>query len=164
MTSTRPKLARRLHRGDFLSPETRSAVMSRIRGKNTGPELAVAAAMRARKLRFEVQARDLPGCPDFVLRPRKVAIFVDGCFWHGWGFAGWRNKLSEKWEKKIAGNINRDRRNHRKLKRMGWKVVRLWEHQIQRDIDRCILRVVSFCETGGKAPSRENIRGRGLAD
>jgi DNA mismatch endonuclease, patch repair protein len=132
----------RLHRGDIMSPEKRSAVMARIRGRDTGPELAVAAALRARSMEFESQARDLPGRPDFVIRSAKIAVFVDGRFWHGWGFAGWRNKLAVKWEEKIEANIRRDRRNHRRLRRMGWRVVRLWEHQVEKNLDSCIRRII----------------------
>ncbi|MDP2329226.1 MAG: very short patch repair endonuclease [Reyranella sp.] len=126
-----------------MSPEKRSAVMARIRGKNTGPELVVAAALRARAVSFECHAKDLPGRPDFVFRPAKLAVFVDGRFWHGWGFERWRDKLSVKWEEKIHLNIKRDRRNHRQLRQMGWTVVRLWEHQISNDLDRCMSRVAS---------------------
>lgn len=129
-----------------MSPEKRSAVMARIKGRNTGPEQAVAAAFAARGLGWESHARDLPGRPDFVFREDKVAIFVDGDFWHGWRFPQWRDKLSEKWEAKIDGNRRRDVRNHRRLRHMGWKVVRLWEHQVAADIDACVARVVRLLE------------------
>lgn len=132
----------RRHRGDIMSPEKRSAVMARIKGKNTGPEQTVAAVLAARGLEWEGHARDLPGRPDFVFREAQVAVFVDGDFWHGWRFPLWRDKLSEKWEAKIDGNRRRDVRNHCRLRRMGWKVVRLWEHQVERDPAGCISRVV----------------------
>jgi DNA mismatch endonuclease, patch repair protein len=82
------------------------------------------------------RARDLPGRPDLVLRARRVAIFVDGDFWHGWRFPAWRNKLSEKWELKIAANRRRDALNHARLRRSGWLVVRIWEHQLDIDPKR----------------------------
>jgi len=121
-----------------MSPEKRSAVMSRIRGKDTGPERIIARALKDLGLEWESHASDLPGRPDFVIREKRVAIFVDGDFWHGWNFPRWRDKLAEKWESKIEGNRNRDRRNHRKLRRMGWKVVRIWEHQIKKDFPSCV--------------------------
>ena len=124
-----------------MSPEKRSAVMSRIRGKDTGPERTIAAALSALGLKWERHAPDLPGRPDFVFRGRRLAIFVDGDFWHGWRFPQWRDKLSEKWEAKIEGNRQRDVRNRRRLQRMGWKVVRLWEHQVLADVDACVERV-----------------------
>ena len=124
-----------------MSPEKRSAVMSKIRGRDTGPERLVAAALKKAGIRFEAQARDLPGRPDFVFRRARVAVFVDGDFWHGWRFPQWADKLSEVWEAKIGANRARDLRNHRKLRRQGWTVVRIWEHQIQRDRDKAVERI-----------------------
>ena len=133
----------RLHRGDIMSSETRSRVMSRIWGRDTKPELAIAAALCAEGLEFENHARDLAGRPDFVFRRERVAVFCDGDFWHGWRFPRWRLKLSEKWEAKIARNRERDVRNHRRLRRGGWQVVRLWEHQIEHAPERCLARIVA---------------------
>ena len=130
-----------------MSPEKRSAVMARIKGKHTGPELKIGAALAANGLEWEGHPRDLPGQPDFVFRAAKVAVFVDGDFWHGWRFPQWRDKLSEKWEAKIDGNRHRDARNHRRLRRMGWKVVRLWEHQVAADIEACLGRVLALLAT-----------------
>ena len=124
-----------------MSQETRSRVMARIKGRDTKPELAIAELLRAAGLEFETHARDLPGRPDFVFRAERVAIFCDGDFWHGWRFPRWRLKLSEKWEAKIAKNRERDARNHRRLRRMGWKVIRIWEHQIENDPAACLMKV-----------------------
>ena len=118
-----------------MSPEKRSALMSRIRGKDTGPERAVGAIVAGLGLVAEFHARDLPGRPDLVLRERRIAIFVDGDFWHGWRFPVWRNKLSEKWEIKIAANRHRDSLNYARLRRAGWIVIRIWEHQLERDLE-----------------------------
>ena len=126
-----------------MSPEKRSAVMARIRGRDTKPELAVAAMLDRMGLAYDSHARDLPGRPDFALREMRVAVLVDGDFWHGWRFAQWRMKLSEKWERKIAGNIRRDARNRRLLRQAGWIVVRLWEHQVTSCPSRCRTRIRS---------------------
>ena len=123
---------------------TRSRVMSRIRGKDTGPERVIAEVLAAAGLDAEQQVRDLPGRPDFVLRDARVAIFVDGDFWHGWRFSRWRHKLSEKWEEKIEANRRRDMRNHARLKRAGWTVVRVWQHQIESDLDTVRLRLAAL--------------------
>ena len=131
----------RLHRGDIMSPATRSAVMSRIRGSDTGPERIVAALLEEAGINCERQVRELPGRPDFVLREARIAVFVDGDFWHGRHFERWRLKLSEKWEAKIAATIGRDRRNRSALRRDGWRVVRLWESQLEADPKRCLRRV-----------------------
>ena len=134
----------RRHRGDIMSVEKRSAVMSRIRGKNTGPERAVGEALTARGFEFETHAKDLPGRPDIVFRTSMVVVFVDGDFWHGWRFPVWRDKLSEPWEAKIEATRRRDARNFRRLRSVGWKVIRIWEHQIKRDLPRCIGRIAEF--------------------
>lgn len=135
-----PKLRR--HRGDIMSPATRSAVMSRIRGKDTGPEKIIAVGLASAGLEWESHVRDLPGRPDFVFRAVQVAVFVDGDFWHGWRFDSWRDKLSEQWEAKIANTRRRDSRNRKQLRDMGWQVVQVWEHQIERDARRCVRRIL----------------------
>jgi DNA mismatch endonuclease (patch repair protein) len=137
-------LRERAHQGDFMDRATRSRVMSRIRGKDTGPERIIAEVLAAAGLDAEQQVRDLPGRPDFVLRDARVAIFVDGDFWHGWRFSTWRHKLSEKWEEKIEANRRRDMRNHARLKRAGWTVVRVWQHQIESDLDTVRLRLAAL--------------------
>jgi len=134
--------AERMHRGDIMSPAKRSALMSKIRGKGTKPELRIAGLLADAGLAWEEHAGDLRGRPDFVLRDSRVVIFVDGDFWHGWQFPKWRLKLSEKWERKIEANRLRDVRNFRALRRQGWKVVRLWEHQIKKDPAGCLSRIL----------------------
>lgn len=149
-------MAERRHRGDIMSPEKRSAVMSRIRGKDTGPELTLAAAMAEEGWKWESHTRDLPGRPDFVFRDAGVVVFVDGDFWHGWRFPQWRDKLSEKWEAKIEANRRRDIRNHRALRRAGWTVIRVWEHQIAKDLSKAIGRL-RLC-LGGKHPQQDQTK------
>jgi DNA mismatch endonuclease, patch repair protein len=115
---------------DVMSPEKRSALMSRIRGKNTGPERLVEGFLRKNGIRFKKHQSTFPGKPDFVLYQKRVVLFVDGDFWHGWRFPLWRGKLKAWWREKIQGNRDRDIRNFKKVRRMGWKVVRIWEHQL----------------------------------
>jgi DNA mismatch endonuclease (patch repair protein) len=136
------RLRPRAHRGDIMSPETRSRVMACIRGKDTGPEKLLTDALSRKGLEWESHARDLPGRPDFVFRHEKVVVLVHGDFWHGWKFDEWRYKLSERWEEKIATNRRRDRLNDRALRAMGWQIVRIWEHQIEASLARCAGRVV----------------------
>ena len=136
----------RRHRGDIMSVEKRSALMSRIKGRGTKPELAVAQRLSAAEVQFETHARDLPGRPDIVFRTAKLVVLIDGDFWHGWRFPIWRDKLSPAWETKIEGNRRRDARNMRRLRYIGWQVIRLWEHQIERDLDACIARVLAALE------------------
>ena len=117
--------------------------MSRIKGKDTGPERELAKALAGHRLTWEAHARDLPGRPDFVFREAMVAVFVEGDFWHGWHFEKWRDKLSEAWEDKISSNRARDARNHRKLRRQGWKVIRAWEHQLKSDLPQVVARILT---------------------
>jgi DNA mismatch endonuclease (patch repair protein) len=125
-----------------MSAEKRSAVMAKIKGRDTGPERIVAGLLRDAGLTFENHSRDLPGRPDFVFRDRRVAVFVDGDFWHGWRFPVWRDKLSEAWEAKINATRVRDTRNFRRLRRSGWRVVRIWEHQLSRDPTGSLARII----------------------
>ena len=133
--------APRRHRGDIMSVEKRSALMSRIRGRDTSPERTVAMMLAKGGFFHATQARDLPGRPDFVMRDVRLVVLVDGDFWHGRHFGQWRDKLSAEWDAKIAQNRKRDARNIRLLRAQGWKVVKLWEHEIKTDPDRCVVRI-----------------------
>lgn len=127
---------------DNLTPEQRSFCMSRIKGKDTGLEIRVRSALHRRGLRFRKHVKDLPGKPDVVFRKARVAVFVDGDFWHGYRFPSWEDKVSDFWKKKISKNRERDTRNHRRLRRMGWTVIRLWKHDLEWNLDYCIQRIV----------------------
>lgn len=145
--STLPHARTRTHKGDIMPPETRSRVMSRIRGRDTGPERIAAGLLDQAGLECETQARDLPGRPDFVLRDVQLAVFVDGAFWHGWQFAARRHKLSEMWEAKIDATRRRDWRNRSALRAMGWRVLRLWDFELERDPGQCLARIVAAVQS-----------------
>jgi DNA mismatch endonuclease (patch repair protein) len=132
-----------VHRGDIMSPEKRSQLMSRIKGKGTGPERLIESCLRSRRLKFDQHRADLPGRPDFVFQGSRVAVFIDGDFWHGWRFPLWEHKLAPKWREKIAANRARDRRKFARLRRQGWRVLRIWEHQIEVDLARCVERIAA---------------------
>ena len=125
-----------------MSASKRSALMARIRSTNTTPERLLCRALRERGVWFSRHARDLPGRPDIVFRRIRLAVFVDGDFWHGWRFPLWKHKLSSWWQQKIEKNRQRDQRNFRRLRRMGWTVIRIWEHQIEQDLDKCVRRIL----------------------
>lgn len=126
---------------DTLTVPQRSYTMSRIRSVGTGPEVLLRRLLRARGVRFRAHVRDLPGRPDFVFQAARTVVFVNGDFWHGWRFPLWKAKLGLYWRKKIAGNRARDRKVIRRLRRQGWLVLRLWEHQLERDPTACVDRV-----------------------
>lgn len=115
---------------DFLTPGERSALMSKVRGKNTKPEMIVRRALHAMGVRFRLHAKELPGRPDIVMRPRKAAIFVHGCFWHS--HPGCRrcripSTNSEFWAEKLERNRSRDQAAIAALEDGGWRVLVLWE-------------------------------------
>lgn len=126
---------------DVMTPEQRSHCMSRIRGKNTKPEIALRKALWARGMRYRLRSR-LLGRPDIVFPGQHIAIFVDGCFWHGCPEHGVRPKSnSEFWKNKLATNAERDRQVNVRLVEHGWAVLRFWEHEILNDVDEVAERV-----------------------
>ncbi|MBY4638358.1 very short patch repair endonuclease [Sphingopyxis sp. XHP0097] len=128
------------------SPEA-SKRLSRVRQRDTEAELAVRRALhrRGRRYRVNVKLIDRPRrVADIVFRPKKVAVFVDGCFWHGCPEHGSKSKSNaDYWKDKIAGNQKRDRDTDRRLEEAGWKVVRVWEHE---DPDKAARRICSILE------------------
>jgi DNA mismatch endonuclease (patch repair protein) len=128
---------------DIWSKEKRSDVMSRIHGKNTKPEIAVRSALHRRGFRFRLHKKDLPGHPDLVLPKYKTVVFIHGCFWHQ--HKNCRNcsipkNHKEMWQKKLERNVERDKRNIKRLKHDGWNVFIFWECEIERSIDNVIQR------------------------
>lgn len=111
--------------------------MASVKGKDTGLEVMVRSELKRRGLRFRKHVKSLPGCPDVVFTKQKLAVFIDGDFWHGYRFPAWRNTLPKFWREKIGKNRDRDRRNFAKLRRMGWRVLRIWQHEIERDLRSC---------------------------
>jgi DNA mismatch endonuclease, patch repair protein len=120
--------------------------MSRIRGKDTRIELTLRSALHKRGFRFRKHVKGLVGTPDIVFRQAKTVVFVDGDFWHGYRFPQWRNALSNFWQEKLSRNRDRDRKYHAKLRRAGWKVVRIWGHQIENDVDAVVQKISKFLE------------------
>jgi DNA mismatch endonuclease (patch repair protein) len=123
---------------DRLTPEQRSRLMARIKGKDTAPEHRARRAAHALGLRFRLHRRDLPGTPDMVLPSRRVALFVHGCFWHqhaGCGKARRPQTRPDYWAAKFKANTERDVRTSATLAAAGWRVVVLWECETE-DADR----------------------------
>ncbi|ODT58591.1 MAG: very short patch repair endonuclease [Phenylobacterium sp. SCN 69-14] len=115
---------------DVFTPEKRSAVMRRVKGRDTSPELKVRRALTALGARYRLNRKDLPGSPDIVMAGRRLAIFVHGCFWHGHDCArGSRVPKAnrEYWTAKVAGNVARDARAAADLAAAGWRVETIWE-------------------------------------
>ena len=115
---------------DVLTPEQRKYNMSRIRYKDTRPEMIVRSVVHGMGFRYKLHNSTLPGKPDLVLTRHKKIIFVHGCFWHMHTCRYGRVKPrtnAEFWENKRLGNVKRDRKNIRELKRNGWQILVVWE-------------------------------------
>ena len=126
---------------DNLTPKQRSYCMSRVKNKDTDIEKTVRSELHKRGFRFRKHVKKLPGTPDIVFTKAKVAVFIDGDFWHGYRFPAWEHQVSDFWKKKIRINRERDQNNYKKLRNMGWKVIRLWKHDVKNDLPRCISRI-----------------------
>ncbi len=133
---------------DIFTPKKRSWVMSRIRSRDTGIEKKTAQILRKNKLHY----RRFPkvfGSPDFAVE-KKVMVFCDGDFWHGYQYNRKKKPPKKFWRDKIERNMERDRKVTRRLRADGWSVVRLWEHDIERNPGSCLRRIKTILYDGKK--------------
>lgn len=122
--------------------EQRRQTMSRIKSKNTGPELALRRAASAIGLRYRLHYKIGSTKPDMVFIGRKLAVYVDGCFWHGCPYHSKGPKSNRAfWTKKLARNRERDAQYTEQLETEGWRVLRLWEHEINTSPGECAHRI-----------------------
>lgn len=122
-------------RADVFSPEKRSAIMRAVKSENTKPEITLRKALFALGFRYRLNVKTLPGKPDLVFAKHHTVIFVHGCFWHGHQCK--RGKRVPKtnrayWTEKIARNKARDRKNAAALRRLGWRVIIIWECKLKK--------------------------------
>ncbi len=131
---------------DLFTPEQRSAVMRRVKGRDTSPELRVRRVLRAAGVGYRLGGSGLPGRPDLVMKGRRLAVFVHGCFWHGHDCPrGSRQPKANAayWIAKIQRNRERDDRNRRDLQASGWRVLEVWECALRRpDFDAALVDAV----------------------
>lgn len=133
--------------------------MSRNSGKNTAPEMRLRKSLWKLGLRYRLHSK-LPGKPDLVFVSAKLAIFIDGCFWHGCSVH--KNipaTNTDFWQSKIDKNRERDQRVNTELAELGWNVLRFWEHEIKHDLESCLARITTFLKKtqshGTKITTRE---------
>ena len=120
---------------DVFSPAERSRVMSRIRGRDTKPELQIRSMLHRLGYRFRLHRRDLPGSPDIVLPKHRTVIFVHGCFWHrhpGCRYSTTPATRARFWRLKFERNVERDGESTRSLRRAGWRVITIWECEVRK--------------------------------
>jgi DNA mismatch endonuclease (patch repair protein) len=138
---------------DVYSPEKRSAVMRRVKGRDTSPELTVRKALTRLGARYRLHRKDLPGSPDIVLPGRKLALFVHGCFWHGHDCArGARvpKQNRDYWLGKVARNRARDEKSCAALEALGWRVETIWECDL-KDAAALEGRLSALLQTGSSS-------------
>jgi len=130
---------------DHVTKQRRSEIMSKIRGKNTTPELVVRKIVHSLGYRYRLHAKNIPGKPDLVFIGRKKAIFVHGCFWHGHDCNKGKppNSNEEYWFPKLEANKIRDRKNIIDLEKMGWKVLIVWQCNL-KNIDSLRDQLIKF--------------------
>ncbi|MDO6516243.1 very short patch repair endonuclease [Zobellia uliginosa] len=137
----RIKVPRFNEESGFYTTAKRSKIMSKIKGKNTKPELAFRKALYAAGYRYRVDYKKLIGKPDIALKKYKTVIFIDGEYWHGYNWEERKPKVKtnrEFWIAKIERNIQRDEEVNVELERLGYKVFRFWETEIKKELDRCL--------------------------
>jgi DNA mismatch endonuclease (patch repair protein) len=139
---------------DKLTREQRSALMARVRTRNTAPEVALRRALYAAGIRGWRLHRPLPGKPDLVFTKVHLCVFVDGAFWHGHPDY-YHGQSGPFWDKKIAGNRARDERVNRELEDLGWTVLRLWDFEIKRDLLGCVDRILAALNRGTAVRGRK---------
>jgi len=132
---------------DNLTKEQRKKNMSNIRSQNTKPERIVEKELKRRKIYFAKQVRNIFGNPDIVFRRKRVVVFIDSDFWHGHPKRFTKPKTNQEyWLPKIENNIERDKNVNKELRRNGWKVIRLWEYDIKKDLNKCIKKILGAVE------------------
>lgn len=118
---------------DIIDKASRSALMAKVKSKNTKPEMQVRLYLHARGLRYRLHDKSLPGCPDIVFKSKKIALFVNGCFWHGHEGckrSGLPKTRREFWEEKIGENKRRDARIDSQLRELGWESIVIWQCEL----------------------------------
>lgn len=134
---------------DVLTKEQRHKNMSHIHSKDTKPEIFLRKALWHRGLRYRKNYKKLPGSPDIALTRYRIAIFVDGDFWHAKGHREHPGEQiatnKEYWQTKLKRNVERDRAVDDELTEMGWLVLRFWESEIKKDLQRCVDTVCEYC-------------------
>jgi len=131
----------------FYTTKQRSKTMAKIKGKNSVPELLLRKALWAKNIRFRIHRNDLLGRPDLVIEKYKLAVFIDGDFWHGYQWDDRKPKTNQKfWVPKIERNMQRDSFVKQNLEALGYTVMRFWEHEVKHHLMVCVNQVMLYIE------------------
>ena len=134
---------------DDMTPRQRRRNMQRIRAADTQPEILLRKALWHQGIRYRKNDKRLTGKPDIVLTRQRIAIFVDGDFWHACGHQdhpGAQVASNQAyWQKKLSRNVERDKEVNDALTEAGWLVLRFWESDIKKDLDRCVAQILDYC-------------------
>jgi DNA mismatch endonuclease (patch repair protein) len=133
----------------FYTTKKRSKIMSKIRGKNTKPELLFRKALWKRGIRYRINSKKLPGKPDISIQKYKLAIFIDGEFWHGYNWNERKETINSNrgfWIPKIERNMQRDEEVNQQLADLDYTVFRFWERDINAELDKCINDILIYLD------------------
>lgn len=128
----------------FKTTKQRSLLMQKIKSSRTSPEITLQKYLRKKGFKFKINCCNIPGKPDIVLPSKKIVVFIDGEFWHGYHWEEKKKKIKANrayWIPKIEKNIARDKKNNKLLKKEGWKVIRFWQHQVTGDLIKCLRKI-----------------------
>lgn len=131
---------------DLLPTKKRSELMAKIRSRDTKFEQTFIAALRkVTRKKFQTNVASIKGKPDIVFPRDKVCVFLDSDFWHGWYYPRWKHLLkNDFWRQKIDNNRRRDRKTSIYLRKNGWVVLRIWEHEIKQNLDKSTGRITQY--------------------
>ncbi|WP_316841985.1 very short patch repair endonuclease [Pedobacter gandavensis] len=139
----------------FYTTSQRSKLMSKIRGKNTKAEVLLRKALWAKHIRFRIHVKNMPGKPDIVINKYRLAIFVDGSFWHGFQWEQKKQSIKSNtqfWIPKIERNMQRDKANQKQIENAGYTVMRFWDHEVTKSLEKCVNQVVLYIESAKVEP------------
>ncbi len=143
------KVPRFEEEGGFYTTKQRSRTMSKIRGKNSKPEILLRKALWKSNIRYRIHQKDLPGTPDIAIRKYRLVIFIDGAFWHGYQWEEKKHRIKSNqafWIPKIERNIQRDRNVNKTLLHAGYTVMRFWEHEVEKNLDLVVNQILLYIE------------------
>jgi DNA mismatch endonuclease (patch repair protein) len=134
----------------FYTSKVRSGVMKKIKARNTKPELLLRKALWAKGFRYRINSNLVPGKPDILLTKQRIAIFVDGEFWHGRNWVEKKEKIKSNrrfWIPKIERNMQRDEEVNQQLEDLGWTVIRFWDQFVLKELNSCLLTIEAYANT-----------------